>query len=263
MDAAFRAGQGAYVQQQGPFPQQLEADGIGHIVAQVGPADRAERVLVAWPRRREWLETDEARAFTRAYRKTRDWMNETPAAEIARAEKEYFPKTDEAVLADCIATYQKLGCWTPHVEITKPAFEVAQDVFEHFGTLKTARALGTGLLRPAGRVTGVTGAGTTPAFPTAGKRRPARRGSPGLFVRYYPPTQASRPSARSVSAPAWIARARRCTKRDGCDALRSLGFGSTAASRAAWSASAHPRRGRNSAAPPPRRRRRPRRTRRC
>ena len=36
IDRAFRGGSGRYVQQQGPFPQQLEADGIGHIVAQVG-----------------------------------------------------------------------------------------------------------------------------------------------------------------------------------------------------------------------------------
>ncbi len=72
----------------------------------------------------------------RAYAKTRKYMIETPATEIAKAEKPYFPNTDEAVLADCIATYQHLGCWTPHVEITRPAFDVTQDVFQHFGTLK-------------------------------------------------------------------------------------------------------------------------------
>jgi len=27
--------------------------------------------------------------------------------------------------------YQTLGCWTPHVEITRPAFEAAVDVFQH------------------------------------------------------------------------------------------------------------------------------------
>ncbi len=135
MDKAFREGQGQYVQQQGPFPQQLEADGVGHIVAQCGPliGPVAFSSLAA---RREWLDTDMAKAFMRAYRKARVYMNETPAAEIARAEKSYFPNTDEAVLAQCIESYQKLGCWTPHVEITKPAFEVALDVFEHFGTLK-------------------------------------------------------------------------------------------------------------------------------
>jgi NitT/TauT family transport system substrate-binding protein len=134
MDAAFRAGQGAYVQQQGPAPQQLETDGIGHVVAevgrQIGPV--AFSSLAARP---DWLETEEARAFTRAYRRARAWLTGTPAAEVARAEKPFFPRTDEAVLARCVEAYQRLGCWTPHIEITEPAFEVAQDVFEHAGQL--------------------------------------------------------------------------------------------------------------------------------
>lgn len=135
IDKAFRDGQGAYVQQQGPFPQQLVADGIGHIVAQVGkqigPCGFSSLAAT-----REWLATDMAKAFIRAYRKTRAYLNETPAAEIAKAEKPFFPKIGEAVLADCIATYQRLGCWTPHVEITKPAYEATLDVFEYNGLIK-------------------------------------------------------------------------------------------------------------------------------
>jgi NitT/TauT family transport system substrate-binding protein len=135
MDKAFRDGTAVYVQQQGPFPQQLEADGVGHIVAQVGKqiGPCAFSSLAA---RREWLETDQAKAFMRAYRKTRVYMNETPATDIASSQKSYFPNIDEQVLANCIATYQKLGCWTPHVEITPEAFEVTLDVFEHRGDLK-------------------------------------------------------------------------------------------------------------------------------
>lgn len=134
IDAAFRDGQGQYVQQQGPFPQQLEADGVGHVVVRVGPliGPCGFSSLASIP---AWLETDMAKAFMRAYRKTRVYMNETPAAEIAKAEKPYFPKIDEPVLAKCIATYQKLGCWTPHVEITREAYEVTLDVFEHAGQL--------------------------------------------------------------------------------------------------------------------------------
>src|SRR5262245_41096917 len=135
IDRAFRQGQGAFVQQQGPYPQQLQADGVGHIVAQVGrqigPCGFSSVAAT-----REWLKTDMARAFVRAYRKTRAYMNDTPAAEIARAEKPCFPNIDERVLADCIATYQKLGCWTPHVEITRAAYERTLDVFEYNGLLK-------------------------------------------------------------------------------------------------------------------------------
>jgi NitT/TauT family transport system substrate-binding protein len=135
MDQAFRDGKGRYVQQQGPFPQQLEADGVGHIVATCGPkiGPVAFSSLAA---RRDWLQSDVAKAFMRAYAKTRAYMLATPAIEIAKAEKSFFPTIGLDVLAQCIAGYQQLGCWTPHVEITRPAFEVALDVFEHFGSLK-------------------------------------------------------------------------------------------------------------------------------
>jgi len=135
IDEAFRAGQGQYVQQQGPFPQQLQADGIGHIVAKVGEQIGACG-FSSLAATREWLETDMAKAFIRAYAKTRIYMNEAPAAEIAAAEKPYFPNIDEAVLAECIATYQQLGNWTPHVEITRPAYEATLDIFEYNGLLK-------------------------------------------------------------------------------------------------------------------------------
>jgi NitT/TauT family transport system substrate-binding protein len=135
MDKAFRDGQGQYVQQQGPFPQQLEADGAGHIVAQVGPkvGPCGFSSLVAM---RDWLETDMAKAFARAYTKTRQYMNEESAAEIARAQKSYFPKIDEAVLTACIATYQGLGNWTPHIEITTGAYEATLDIYQFAGGLE-------------------------------------------------------------------------------------------------------------------------------
>jgi len=63
-------------------------------------------------------------------------MLATSAIEIAKAEKSFFPTTELDVLAQCISSYQQLGCWTSHVEITRPAFEVALDVFEHVGSLK-------------------------------------------------------------------------------------------------------------------------------
>lgn len=135
MDKAFREGKGQYVQQQGPFPQQLEADCVGHIVARCGPkiGPVAFSSLAAT---RDWLQSDVAKAFMRAYTKTRAYMVATPAIEIAKVEKSFFPSIDLDVLAQCISNYQQLGCWTPHVEITRPAFEVALDVFEHFGPLK-------------------------------------------------------------------------------------------------------------------------------
>jgi NitT/TauT family transport system substrate-binding protein len=134
MDAAFRKGEGDYIHQQGPAPQQLEHDKIGHVVASVGQAigPCAFSSLAA---ARAWLGTDMAKRFMRAYGKARAWLLSTPAAQVAEAEASFFPDIDRAVLASTIAYYQKLGCWTPHVEITRPAFEATLDIFQHAGLI--------------------------------------------------------------------------------------------------------------------------------
>jgi len=139
MDAAFREGKGQYIHQQGPAPQQLEADGVGFIVAALGPmvGSCAFSSLAAMP---EWLSSDEGAAFMRAYAKTRAYMNTTSARDIAKAEKPLFPNIEEDVLADCIAAYQNMGCWPPEMHITDKGFEAMLDIFAHDGKITTRHA---------------------------------------------------------------------------------------------------------------------------
>src|SRR5258705_6640705 len=139
MDEVFRKGEGDYIHQQGPAPQQLEHDKVGHVVTSVGQAigPCAFSSLAAT---RAWLATDMARRFTRAYRKARTWLLTTPAAQVAEAEASFFPDIDRAVLTSTIAYYQTLGCWTPHVEITRPAFEATLDIFQHAGLITRRHA---------------------------------------------------------------------------------------------------------------------------
>ncbi|RTL63230.1 MAG: ABC transporter substrate-binding protein [Hyphomicrobiales bacterium] len=139
MIAAFRKGDGDFIHLQGPAPQQLQHEGVGSIVTSladaIGPC--AFSSLAA---RRDWLETDMARAFMRAYRKARAWLLATPAVEVARVEAPYFKDVDVGVLAGTVATYQKLGNWTPHVEITRPAFSATLDIFQHAGLITRRHA---------------------------------------------------------------------------------------------------------------------------
>jgi NitT/TauT family transport system substrate-binding protein len=130
MDGAFRGGDGDYIHQQGPAPQQLEHDGLGAVVASVGDAigPCAFSSLAATG---DWLRTDMARRFMRAYRKARAWLIATPAARVAEIEASFFPRIDRVVLTATIAAYQALGCWSPHVEITPQAFEATLEVFLH------------------------------------------------------------------------------------------------------------------------------------
>ena len=134
MIAAFRSGEGDFVHLQGPAPQQLEHDGAGHIVASL--ADAVGRcAFSSLAATREWLATDMAKRFMAAYRGARAWLIGTPAAEVARAEASFFPDIHPDVLTATIATYQKLGNWSPHVEITRPAWEATVDIFLHSGLI--------------------------------------------------------------------------------------------------------------------------------
>ncbi len=152
MIAAFRKGDGDYVHLQGPGPQQLEHDRVGHVVAALADASGicAFSSLAAT---REWLDTDMAKRFTRAYRKARAWLLATPAAEVAKAEAPFFRDIDLPVLTSTIATYQKLGSWTPHIEITKPAFEAALDIFQHAGLITKRHAYADVVAAAAGIIT--------------------------------------------------------------------------------------------------------------
>ncbi|MEZ5817358.1 MAG: ABC transporter substrate-binding protein [Hyphomicrobiaceae bacterium] len=128
MDQAFRRGEGDYISMQGPAPQQLEHDNVGRVVASVGKAigPCAFSSLAARP---DWLATDQARRFMNAYRKARAWVREAPADEIAKTEASFFPGIAHEALSRTIATYQSLGNWTPHVEITREAWEATNDIF--------------------------------------------------------------------------------------------------------------------------------------
>lgn len=136
MDAAFRSGDGDYVHLQGPAPQQMEKDGVGYVVASVGEAI-GPVAFSSLTTSRRWLASEDAVSFMRAYRRAREYVLETPAAQIAQAESSFFPETDLDVLAATIETYQGLGCWTPEVEISQTAYEVALDVFLHAGLIET------------------------------------------------------------------------------------------------------------------------------
>ncbi|MGD8907785.1 MAG: ABC transporter substrate-binding protein [Chromatiales bacterium] len=134
MDRAFREGHGDYIHQQGPFAQQLELEGIGHVVSSVGEVlgPVAFSSLCAT---REWLETEMAKAFVLAYRKACAFVLETPAAELAEMEAPFFPGIDRQVLIDTIAAYQKLGTWSAEPEIDRAAYDHLLDVFLFSGLI--------------------------------------------------------------------------------------------------------------------------------
>ncbi|HEY9200118.1 MAG TPA: ABC transporter substrate-binding protein [Gammaproteobacteria bacterium] len=137
MDAAFRSGQGDFIHQQGPAPQQMEADGVAHVVASVGDAigPVAFSSLCA---HQDWLSTDMAYTFFAIYQQALQQCNEESPQSLARQLQAYgfLTEINFDVLASTIATYQALGCWNHTGEIGTEEFEVLLDVFSYSGLLE-------------------------------------------------------------------------------------------------------------------------------
>jgi NitT/TauT family transport system substrate-binding protein len=128
MQNAFRKGEGDYVHLQGPGPQQLEKDGAGVVLAAVGDVipPVAFSSLMAM---REFLQTDKAHAFMRAYRRAVRFVIESPAKEIAQVEAPFFPGASVEAIRASIARYQQLGTWRTDTTISREQYDVAMDVF--------------------------------------------------------------------------------------------------------------------------------------
>jgi len=139
MDQAFRSGQGAYVHQQGPAPQQLEHDGKGFMVASVGEAigPLAFSSLCAT---REWLQTDMAQTFLLAYQQAMTDVIEMSSTQIANTIHDFLPNIDKEVLITTLDDYKKLDTWKSDISIKSNSYETLLKVFLHSGYITKAHA---------------------------------------------------------------------------------------------------------------------------
>lgn len=132
IDSAFRSGTADFVHQQGPAPQQLEADGIATVVASVGETvgPVAFSSLCATE---EWLQTDMAMTFFEIYKIALKQCQQSEAIDIATQLQNYgfLTDIDLGVLSNTINTYQQLGCWNHNGTIGQQEYDTLLKVFEY------------------------------------------------------------------------------------------------------------------------------------
>ncbi len=132
IDKAFREGKGDFVHQQGPAPQQMEADGVAHVVASVGEAigPVAFSSLCA---NKQWLASEDAGFFLNAYQQALAECKNNTAVDVGRKLHSYgfLTEIDPGVLTSTIEYYQQLGCWQHNGIIQPDEYSTLLDIFRY------------------------------------------------------------------------------------------------------------------------------------
>ena len=134
--AAIRAGTLDAAQLFQPYAEELLASGAGHLW--YAAATRGLTAYTTLVTRRATLErrADDLLKMTQGLHRTLGWFAATPAVEIARALKSYFPDVTEPIFAGAIDRYRKLGLWGPDPVIRREGYDRLHTAMRAAGTLK-------------------------------------------------------------------------------------------------------------------------------
>ena len=119
-----------------PYAEELIASGAGHVW--YAAASRGLTAYTTLVTRRDTLarRADELLRMTRGMHRTLRWFAATPAREIARTLKSYFPGVDETIFANAIERYRGLGLWGPDPVIRREGYDRLHAAMRAAGALK-------------------------------------------------------------------------------------------------------------------------------
>jgi NitT/TauT family transport system substrate-binding protein len=106
-----------------PHAERLIASGAGHVW--YAAADRGLTAYTTLVTRRPTLAArgEELLGMTRAIHRTLGWFKATPADEIVRAVKDFFPDVDPAIFAAALERYRALGLWGSDPVIQREGYD--------------------------------------------------------------------------------------------------------------------------------------------
>ena len=138
MGSSFASGVGDYVSLFEPTATEFELTGQGYILASIGE-DSGEIPYTAYFATKSYMEenSDVISAFTRAIYKGQQYIATASAEDVAKLIVDFFPDTEESVLAKVVERYRDIGAWAEDPILEEESFNRLQDVMETAGELDT------------------------------------------------------------------------------------------------------------------------------
>lgn len=133
---AFKGGMGDYVALFEPTASALEKENAGKIVASIGQ-DSGLIPYTAFFTTKSYMEKNPniIQSFTNAIYKGQLWVMESPAEEVAKEIKSFFPDSDEDLLVTVINRYKEIDAWKKDPIMTEEALNNLQAVMKEAGEL--------------------------------------------------------------------------------------------------------------------------------
>ena len=136
MAAAFKSGQGDYVNLFEPVATQLEKDGSGYVLASIGEAS-GDVAYTCYNTSKNFIEKnpDIIQRFTNAIYKGQRWVEQASYEEIAKAIHKFFPEMEFEDLVKVVQRYKDQNSWAKTPVLSKESFELMQDIIENAGII--------------------------------------------------------------------------------------------------------------------------------
>ena len=135
--AAFRAGQGDFLEHPQPVVEQLLAEGTGHLVASMGEAT-GPVPFTSYMTTPEFLrrEPEIVLRFTRAVYRTQRWLAEHDAAAVAQVIAPAFADTAPPILERAVARYLGQGTWARDPLLRREGYDYLERILLSGGLIR-------------------------------------------------------------------------------------------------------------------------------
>lgn len=133
--AAFRSGTGDFAHFQGATAQQVELDGEGKIIVSVGASmpEVSFSTVCCLP---QFVNGPFYRPFLAAFAEAKSWAHSAPAPAVAENVAPQFSGESLDAMVEAVAAYQKLGCWSGPLGVSKAHYDQALAVFRAADAVK-------------------------------------------------------------------------------------------------------------------------------
>lgn len=135
--AAFRAGQGDFLEQPQPVVEELLAEGAAHLAASMGEAT-GPVPFTSYMTTPEFLrrEPDTVLRFTRAVYRTQRWLAEHDATDIAKVVAPAFADTAPTILEGAVARYVGQGTWSRDPLLRREGYDYLERILLSGGLIR-------------------------------------------------------------------------------------------------------------------------------